>query len=80
MLCMPMGRDQHENAARVDACGAGRSIAMESDTAAIRGAIEEILAEPSYRMAARRMASIIRGYEGGHRIVAEIEALAERSL
>jgi MGT family glycosyltransferase len=79
LLCMPMGRDQHENAARVEACGAGRSIAEESDAATIRGAIEEILSEPSYRMSARRMASVIHGYEGGHRAVAELEALARRS-
>ena len=78
LLCMPMGRDQHENAARVEACGAGRSIAKESDAAAIRAAIEEILAEPSYRLAARRMASVIRSYDGGRRAVAELEALAQK--
>ena len=80
LLCMPMGRDQHENAARVEACGAGRSIANDSDAATIRVAIQEILAEPSYRVAARRMASVIRGYEGGHRAVTELETLARRSL
>jgi MGT family glycosyltransferase len=80
LLCMPMGRDQHENAARVEACGAGRSIANESDASTIRGAIEEILAEPSYRAAARRMASFIALYEGGHRAVTEFETLARRSL
>ena len=78
LLCMPMGRDQHENAARVEACGAGRSIAQEADAATIRAAIGGILAEPSYRMAARRMASVIREYEGGHRAVAELEALARK--
>jgi MGT family glycosyltransferase len=78
LLCMPMGRDQHENAARVEACGAGRSIAEESDAAAIRAAIADVLAEPSYRMAARRMAFVIRGYDGGRRAVAELEALAQR--
>jgi UDP:flavonoid glycosyltransferase YjiC (YdhE family) len=78
LLCMPMGRDQHENAARVEACGAGRSIAEESDAAAIRAAIADILAEPSYRLAARRMASVIRGYDGGRRAVAELEALAQK--
>src|SRR5262249_5300517 len=71
LLCMPMGRDQHENATRVEACGAGRSIAQESGAAAIRAAIEEILAEESYRLAARQMAGVIRTYDGGRRAVAE---------
>jgi MGT family glycosyltransferase len=26
LLCLPMGRDQHENAARIAACGAGRGM------------------------------------------------------
>ena len=78
LLCMPMGRDQHENAARVEACGAGRSIAKESDAGAIRAAIEQILAEPGYRLAARRMASIIREYDGGRRAICELEVLARK--
>ena len=61
----------------MEACGAGRSIAEESD-AAIRAAIADILAEPSYRLPAGRMASVIRGYDGGRRAVAEIEALAQK--
>jgi UDP:flavonoid glycosyltransferase YjiC (YdhE family) len=58
--------------------GAGRSIAKESDAAAIRVAIEEILAEPSYRLAAGRIAAVIHRYGGGRRAVAELEMLAQK--
>src|SRR5262245_14457622 len=41
LLCMPMGRDQHDNAARVAACGAGCVLPLEAGV----GQISETIAE-----------------------------------
>lgn len=52
MLCLPMGRDQNDNAARVVARGAGIRLAPDAGTPALREAIVMLLTEPSYAEAA----------------------------
>jgi UDP:flavonoid glycosyltransferase YjiC (YdhE family) len=55
LLCLPMGREQHDNAARVAACGAGCVLTPDADVAAISQTIRVMLAVPEYRTAARHV-------------------------
>lgn len=52
LVCMPMGRDQNDTAARVVARGAGVRLKPTASAAAIRRAVETVLREPRYRDAA----------------------------
>lgn len=54
VLCMPMGRDQPDNAARLTASGAGLRLSARASTARIAAAVRELLSE-RYRRAAREM-------------------------
>jgi MGT family glycosyltransferase len=59
LLCMPMGRDQNDNAARVVARGAGLRLSPKSSTKTIRNGVLEILESPHYREKAREMGKVI---------------------
>jgi UDP:flavonoid glycosyltransferase YjiC (YdhE family) len=59
LLCMPMGRDQNDNAARVVARGAGLRLSPKSSIKSIRNGILEILESPRYREKAREMGKVI---------------------
>ena len=59
VVCMPMGRDQNDNAARVTARGAGVKISPKSSVRAIRNALVKVLENQSYHDAAKSL---------GHRI------------
>jgi len=76
LLCLPMGRDQHENAARVAACGAGMVLSADAGVDAIRHALHELLTQPAYQKAARRMAGMIARQDGRETAMKEIEALS----
>ena len=55
MLCMPMGRDQNDTAARVVHAGAGLRLPANASAERIATAVRRLLAEPSHRAGARRM-------------------------
>jgi UDP:flavonoid glycosyltransferase YjiC (YdhE family) len=59
LLCMPMGRDQNDNAARIVARGAGLRMSPKSSIKSIRNGILEILESPRYREKAREMGKVI---------------------
>jgi UDP:flavonoid glycosyltransferase YjiC (YdhE family) len=80
LLCMPMGREQHDNAARVAACGAGLVLAADAGVEEIRNAIREMIATPDYQVGARRMAATIARQNGRDTAVKELEALLSVSL
>jgi glycosyltransferase involved in cell wall biosynthesis len=75
LVCLPMGRDQLDVAARVVHRGAGVRLDPASDPADIAAALTRVLAEPSYREAAGRIAAVITEETSSDRVVAEIEAL-----
>lgn len=58
LVVVPLFADQPGNAARVDAVGAGVSVAATA--AAIRAGLETVLGQPSYRAAAERLAAEMR--------------------
>jgi MGT family glycosyltransferase len=76
ILCVPMGRDQNDTAARVVHHGAGIRIKRTASTARIARAVETLLREPSYRQGAARLAQAIRTGEGCTDVVASLERLA----
>jgi MGT family glycosyltransferase len=75
LLCLPMGREQHDNAARVAACGAGLVLTPDADVDAISQAIRAMLAVPEYRTAARHMAATIALRDGREVAIVELEKL-----
>jgi MGT family glycosyltransferase len=58
-VCLPLGREQPDNARAVDRVGAGRVLPADADAAAVREAVREVLANPRYRAAAQRMQALI---------------------
>lgn len=76
LVCLPMGRDQNDTAARVVHTGAGVRLSPGSSAARIGRAIDEVLREDRYAAAARRMATTIRREQDAADVVGELEALA----
>ncbi len=72
---VPLFADQHLNAGRIADLGAG--IAVEGqDPAAVRAAVERLLAEPAFRAAAGRRALEAQGLPSIDEAPAAVEALA----
>lgn len=77
LLVMPMGRDQADNAARVEWLGAGRRLSAGSGVGRIAGAIAAALGEGALREGARAAAERMQGREGRDAAVIALEGLAE---
>jgi MGT family glycosyltransferase len=81
MVCLPMGRDQLDIAARVVHRGAGLRLDPASDPGEIAAATRRVLDEPDFREAAERIAAVIAEETASDRAMAEIETLlAERVM
>jgi len=76
LVCIPLKNDQFENAARVVAAGAGRTLSWHAPRRSLRRAILQVLNEPRLTDGARRMAKSIAA-KGTARAVDELEALLE---
>jgi len=59
IVCMPMGRDQNENAARVVFRGAGVRLKPTAAAGRIREAVRRVLEQPEYRSRAQALGSQI---------------------
>jgi MGT family glycosyltransferase len=77
MVCIPMGRDQNDNAARVVHHGAGVRLPTRASTARIARAVDDVLAQPRYRIAAQRLATAIAEESREIDVAARIEALVQ---
>ncbi len=75
VLCLPMGRDQDDNAARVVARGAGLRLKPAAKPARIAAAVRRVLDDPSYRSAAGRLGQAIAEDVAADRAVSELEAV-----
>jgi MGT family glycosyltransferase len=73
LLVMPMGRDQGDIAARVEACGAGLALASTATETEIAAAISRLSQEPQFRAAARRLADVMSAEVGKASLVGEME-------
>lgn len=60
LLCLPMGRDQEDNAARIVSRGAGLRLSPDASIASITSAIAGLIEESRYRQAAGLLGAAIR--------------------
>jgi UDP:flavonoid glycosyltransferase YjiC (YdhE family) len=77
IVCLPTGRDQPENAARVAWRGAGIRLSPKAGVRRIRAATARVLSEPSFRRAAQNLGEAIRAESDGGAGAAQ--ALTERA-
>lgn len=76
LVCMPMGRDQNDNAAKVSFHGCGMKLSKKSNAGKIRNAIEKIFLDIKFKENAKRMQSAILMDAGRDLAVLELEAIA----
>jgi len=77
LLVMPMGRDQGDVAARVEACGVGLTLARTAAETEIFAAINRLIDGPQFRAAARRLGNTIAAEVGKTRLVSELEQIVD---
>jgi MGT family glycosyltransferase len=77
MVCMPMGRDQNDTAARVVHHGAGVRLRPNASTEVIRSAVHQVLHDERFRVNAQRLAATIALEQRSPTLVTELEELAE---
>ena len=75
VLCMPMGRDQSDNAVRAKHVGAGVVLSRHATAIAIRRAIERALRDEPLHEAARHARDEIARENRGDRAIEELETL-----
>jgi MGT family glycosyltransferase len=75
LVCIPQGREQPLNAARVDACGAGLSVPSDAPASAIAEALRTVLQDPPYRAGAAEMARRTAALGAGAEATRLVEAL-----
>jgi UDP:flavonoid glycosyltransferase YjiC (YdhE family) len=73
MVCMPMGRDQDDTAARVVHAGAGLRLKPRSSAEAIARAVTQVLQDDRFRSNARRLGDAIADELRNVDVVAELE-------
>ncbi|MDX6651335.1 MAG: hypothetical protein QOJ38_116 [Solirubrobacterales bacterium] len=76
LVCLPDGRDQNDNAARVVAAGAGLRLPKRASAARLAKTIAAALADPQLAEAAAQMSRSLATADGAASAVAELEALA----
>jgi UDP:flavonoid glycosyltransferase YjiC (YdhE family) len=75
LLCVPDGRDQPDNAARVVAAGAGMRVSKTASPQKLRRAIASALGDPSLRQGARAMAEALGRSDGALTIAEKLELI-----
>jgi MGT family glycosyltransferase len=75
-VCLPLGRDQLDNAARVAWHGAGLRLKPKAKPDAIAAAVKRVIEDPSFAAGARRLADAIADDLREDRAVAELEELS----
>ncbi|HSI92090.1 MAG TPA: glycosyltransferase [Jiangellaceae bacterium] len=75
MVCLPLGREQPDNAARVVHAGAGVRLRPTASARQIAAAVRRVLDDPEMTRGAARMAAAIAAEVKADRAIAELEAL-----
>jgi len=75
LMCLPMGRDQGDDAARVVARGAGLRLSRKATVVEIRKAIQSVVEQPRFAEGARRLSRAIVADIRARRGVGELEGL-----
>ncbi len=75
LVCLPtLGADQGIIAGRVQALGVGKAIPGQAGANELRSAVEQVMATPAYRVAARRLARLIGREDGAANGASILEA------
>lgn len=74
-VCIPLGRDQSLNAARVAATGAGLALDPDAGPETIAAAIDRVLGEPAFRAGAQSLAEASARAGGAAAAVTDLESL-----
>jgi UDP:flavonoid glycosyltransferase YjiC (YdhE family) len=77
LVCLPLGRDQADVAARVAWHGAGIRLSGSASAPKIRSALDHVLRQPAYRLSAERMRAAIGADVEANRACTELQALAD---
>ncbi len=75
LLCIPDGRDQPDNAARVVACGAGVRVRKSASPAKLRRVIAAALANPELKRGARAMSEALARSDGAVQVADAVAAI-----
>jgi UDP:flavonoid glycosyltransferase YjiC (YdhE family) len=75
LLCLPMGRDQNDNAARVVARGAGIRLTRDAQVPALRTALVKLLEDTSYARSAKTLGQTIAEAEPQDALADALERL-----
>jgi MGT family glycosyltransferase len=75
MVCIPLGRDQPLNAARVEASGVGRVVEPGAPANELASAVHALLRDGGFRAAARRHAAEIAALGHGEQPADQVERL-----
>jgi MGT family glycosyltransferase len=75
LICLPNGRDQKDNAIKVEMKGCGIKLSRKSNAEKIRKAVERILDESAFKRSAEKMKEEILSQNGMEEILIEIENL-----
>jgi UDP:flavonoid glycosyltransferase YjiC (YdhE family) len=77
-VCLPLGRDQADNAAAAAELGAAIALEPGATSGEIRAAVSRALTSPALRRAARRLAGEMAACGGGPAAAEEVEQVARR--
>lgn len=80
VVCIPFGRDQPGNAARVVSNGVGLKLSKKADVAAIRQAIQRVISEPQFRQKAQQLGQQIVAESGSTLALETLEQIASTTL
>ncbi|HEV3284890.1 MAG TPA: nucleotide disphospho-sugar-binding domain-containing protein [Solirubrobacteraceae bacterium] len=75
LVCVPDGRDQPDNAARVVAAGAGVRVRKKASPRKLRRVIAEALQDPALKRGAERMAEALSRSDGAVAVAEAVERL-----
>lgn len=73
VLCVPLGRDQPDNAIRAARLGVAKVLSPKADAATIAAAVRAMLAEPSFSRAAAALGSTVRAEIASGALAAELD-------
>ena len=76
LVCVPMGRDQNDTAARVVYHGAGVRLKTSASVEDFAGEVQRVLATRSFSSSAERLGEAIRGDAANSTTIEELEQLA----
>lgn len=77
LICIPLGRDQKDNARRIEAIGAGLMLSKSSSSEKISAAVSRVFADDTFRSNARRLSIQIADELKGDPAITELEQLVD---